>query len=140
MKDISKHERFSLTNSQLAINCEYERRMKINYSDETVRLKIVEISKKRPDLYERYLYLRHRIRMMDYDKFKRYINNELKKSERNRNKEVKRIGGENSYEFRIPPYSDNGVMRVEFEDEGDHYTLRITDAFIKERTNRNEIT
>ncbi len=106
--------------------------MKIVTPKEVV-LKLIEIRESRPDLYDKYVFLANKIKGLEYDKFKKYLAKELNKSRRSRSKEVKRIGGDNSYEFRIPPHHKDGVMRVKFKDEGDHYSIRLTDVFIKHR-------
>jgi|LSQX01.1.fsa_nt_gb hypothetical protein len=106
--------------------------MEIKFSSEEVRLWLNDLVKIRPDLYKKYIVFIDEIKSFDYGDFKYYLNQELRKGERSKSKMVKRLGGDNLYEFRIPPHDKKGVLRVEFEDEGNYYTLCITRAYIKD--------
>lgn len=106
--------------------------MEIKFSSDEVRIWLNDLFKVRPDLHKKYMVFIDEIKSLDYDEFKYYLNHELSKGRNNKSKVVKQLGGDNLYEFRIPPHDKNGVLRVEFEDEGNYYTLRITKAYIKD--------
>ncbi len=136
MKDLSKCERYFLTNSQLAINCVYVRSMKIQYESEDIREKMVKVSKEHPDLYRLYSILAKGIKAFDHYEFTKFIESELSKGRNNKEILVKQMQDSDSYEFRIPPHDKGGVMRVMFQIVGNYYEICITDVIIKGRNNK----
>jgi len=67
---------------------------------------------------------------MNWEDFEVYMKEELAKSDQS--KRIKRIGKEERFEFRIPPHSEKGVLRVFFTLGGDCYTIWITDVVDKD--------
>jgi hypothetical protein len=103
--------------------------MKIRYSSDEVRLKKDDFQTTHPDLYKKMEFEFSKVKRMNWDDFQFYKQEELAKSDNS--KRVKYLGTGESYEFRIPPHSENGVLRALFTLDGDCSTIWITDVLYK---------
>lgn len=104
--------------------------VKIKYSDDSVRKKIIAFQETIPWIYELIYQKFKTIKKMDYEDFCVDIKQELKKDNNDRSKTVKHWN--DVYEYRIPPHSQKGVARIFFRIEPDEYTITITDCKFKE--------
>lgn len=109
--------------------------MKIKYTSEEVRLSGIGYKESDPVLYNMLFWELDSIRKMSWEQFKLYFEEELSKSDKS--KRIKQIG-DDLYEFRLPPRRAHGVLRAIFTLDGDYYTLRISEVYIKNHEPKGE--
>lgn len=103
--------------------------MKISYYDESVRKKIIAFQGTHPWIYKLIYEKFETIRKLDYEDFCEDIKQETQKNDNDRSKTIKHWNS--TYEYRIPPHSKQGVVRIFFRIEPDEYTITITDCIFK---------
>lgn len=106
--------------------------MKIKYSDESIsiREKIISFLDTHPLIYELIYQKFETIRKLDYEAFCEDIKQEIVKDDEDRSKTVKQWNG--TYEFRIPPHSHRGVVRILFTVDPYQHAITITDCKFKQ--------
>ncbi|MCB5260065.1 MAG: hypothetical protein PHY41_02510 [Candidatus Cloacimonetes bacterium] len=105
--------------------------MKIVYQSDKILASIKDVERKRPDLFVQLKLLIEKLNGFDYDDLMMEIDSQLKKSDRDPSKVIKKIPKFHVYEFRIPPHHRRGVLRIQFIIEEDRWTLCFTRVWIK---------